>query len=231
MLSPIGYVAIPQTVRHKINAGGELSDDERLVLSAAPETAYRLLENIPRLKGVAEFIRFQDKYFDGRGFPKGDEKGSTIPEGARILSILIGLSRESKGSSLTPENFEVLRADTGRYDLGLLMNIEECLLRPSEPVKVSRESTEPVEINEAVETGKEGEEEEEVDGPIMLPLRQLSPGHILVSNIETEEGHLILAGGMQLTAAQIELLKNHSRLNKVKEPIEVSALLPEPQQI
>jgi hypothetical protein len=65
----------------------------------------------------------------------------------------------------------------------------------------------------------------------MLPLKQLPPGHILVSNLETEEGHLTLAGGMQLTAAQIVSLKNHTRLDKVKEPIEVTALLPEPQQI
>jgi len=54
-----------------------------------------------------------------------------------------------------------------------------------------------------------------------VPLSDLAPGHVLLSNIVTVEGTVVLAAGVMLNAAQIQRLRNYSSLNAVVEPIAV----------
>lgn len=61
MLSQIGCITLPQGTLEKIEAGKELSNDERQIFAAHPEVAGRLLANIPRMEEVAEMIRRQDR--------------------------------------------------------------------------------------------------------------------------------------------------------------------------
>ena len=65
MLAPIGYVTIPPETLVRSRSGQPLSEVEQQMLAHVPETAARLLANIPRLEGVARIVRYQDKCFDG----------------------------------------------------------------------------------------------------------------------------------------------------------------------
>ena len=53
MLASIGYVTIPPETLVRSRAGQRLSEAEEQMLGRTPETAARLLANIPRLEGVA----------------------------------------------------------------------------------------------------------------------------------------------------------------------------------
>ncbi len=57
----VGCIALPDEVFEKAYRGQDLSADEDRMFRAHPETAARLLSNIPRLEAVAEIIRAQQK--------------------------------------------------------------------------------------------------------------------------------------------------------------------------
>src|SRR3954463_14260156 len=70
MLAPIGYVTVPAETMLKARAGEKLSAIENQMVARLPDTAAKLLANIPRLEGVAKIVRYQQKHFDGSGFPE-----------------------------------------------------------------------------------------------------------------------------------------------------------------
>ena len=53
-----------------------------------PQIGHNLLSHIPRLESVAAVVLYQNKNFDGTGFPSDKTAGEDIPIGARILRVL-----------------------------------------------------------------------------------------------------------------------------------------------
>jgi flagellar biosynthetic protein FliS len=88
MLASIGYVTIPSETLVRSRAGQPLSAVEEQMLARLPETAARLLANMPRLEGVARIVHYHHKHFDGSGFPSDAAAGESIPIGSRLLKIL-----------------------------------------------------------------------------------------------------------------------------------------------
>ena len=70
MLSQIGCVILPESVLKKVYRGEVLTGEESHLFNQHPFVAYDLLAKIPRMKRVAEIIKFQDKYYDGYGVPE-----------------------------------------------------------------------------------------------------------------------------------------------------------------
>ena len=100
MLSQIGCVAVPEETLAKVYQSDQLSPVESLAFQRHPEVGSELLAKIPRLEEVAEIIAYQDKLYDGRGFPSDDLRGTEIPLGSRILKAALDLDTLlSTGSS------------------------------------------------------------------------------------------------------------------------------------
>ena len=93
MLSQIGCIALPSQTLARLYAGQAISADESKMFADHPETAYKLLEHIPRLKEVAVIIR-------------GQRDPSTVSSseeriGAEMLRVAIGVEwLVASGSSL-----------------------------------------------------------------------------------------------------------------------------------
>jgi len=66
-----------------------LSDAEVKALQSHPQIGHDLLERIPRLEEAAEIVAYQEKLYDGRGFPEDDRSGERIPLGSRILKLAL----------------------------------------------------------------------------------------------------------------------------------------------
>ena len=98
LLSQIGTVTLPPELilkarlGHTLTAGGEKEVFERV-----PAVGSSLLAQIPRLEGVARMIFYQQKQFDGGGSPQDALAGEGIPQGARILKVLIDLAQLEAG--------------------------------------------------------------------------------------------------------------------------------------
>ncbi len=180
MLSHIGCMALPRAVLEKIATGQKLTSEERKLYASHPAVGAGLIEQIPRLGKVAESIAGQLKRFD-----------PNLPEGARILRILVDYDTlESRGLPL-PNIFVRMRSCKGCYDTSLLDKFEKAV-------------------------GIEGPYIRKHVG-----VKELTENMILEENVVTREGLLLLARGMELNEASIYRLIQTGQSFDIVEPISV----------
>ena len=193
MLAPIGLITVPEEVRRKLHEGAALTQAEGDICARAPEAGRNLLRNIPRMQTISEIIYYQNKCFDGSGFPDDWVAGEDIPIGARMLRVLTDLLAVT--GTADRNALAQLTKHPQRYDPKVIQAIQATI------------STAP-----AAKTD---------NGAIKVPVTGLSAGNKLVSNIETEDGVRILAAGAELTQAQLEHIQNMHKVRPLKEPIYV----------
>jgi response regulator RpfG family c-di-GMP phosphodiesterase len=113
-LARIGQVSIPPEVTLKQRIGHGLSPAEEKMLAQVPSVGANLLAQIPRMEEVSRMILFQDKHFDGTGFPEEKISGENIPLGARILKALFDLVEVETGGVAREPALQQLRSRPGR---------------------------------------------------------------------------------------------------------------------
>ena len=199
LLSQIGWLAIPAEIATKAHNGHDpaaLTSSERAMIERAPEIARDLIADIPRLEGAGEIIYYQNKGYDGQGFPPDDVAGDAIPIGARILKVLIDLASGDSGAPPNRASFERLERNRERYDPNVLAAARTCLM------ETGRDDAEPASIVE-------------------LPVARLREGDILDSDIACDDGTLVLAAGNRITHAQLVKLKFLKTTRAIGEPVRI----------
>ena len=193
-LSQIGLVTIPPDVVAESRSETTLSEIKNDMLTRVPELSHNLIANIPRLETVSEIVLYQDKHFDGTGFPRDTVAGKEIPEGARILKILSDLlttetEHNSRSTALT-----IMQSRRGWYD--------------------------PVILNLAIEFfGTEETTESAKIRSKAISVVEMEPGQFLLSDVTTTGGLLLLASGHQVTATSVLRIQNIAKLSGIREPI------------
>ncbi len=86
-LSHIGCVSVPSDIVQRDMAGRPLEAEERAILDSHPETAFRLLQSIPRLDAVAQVVRYQNT-------PAPADADPDVVLGAELLRAASALARE-----------------------------------------------------------------------------------------------------------------------------------------
>lgn len=201
MLSQIGFVGIPPEILVKSRQIQSLPPKEMEILESMPGIGARLLANIPRMDSIAKIVLYQNKRFDGIGFPPDSVKGKDIPLGARILKIFSDLIEIESQQIPRPGALKLLRGRRGWYDPELFDEIYKSLSE----TKVNR--TEQADSDTATF--------------LAVKVSDLCPGHVLHSVIETVDGQLLYFVGQVLSQANLERVKNYDKLRKIKEPIYV----------
>lgn len=196
ILSPLGMLSIPQEVLSKVHIKLPLTETEQAMVERAPEMARNVIANIPRLQGVAQIVFFQNKGYDGSGFPAQGPTGGDIPIDARILKILNDLSSISTGRSPSAADFNELERNIQLYDPVLLRKVRLCL--------------EAIEPSERLLTRQ-------------LAVGTLLPGMDLAEDVVASNGRLVLASLVTLSEAHIERLRNLVRLKLIPDQIIVFA--------
>lgn len=202
MLAPIGNVTIPPDLLLRARAGVALSKVEEQLVAQLPETAARLLANIPRLEGVARIVRYQHKHYDGSGTPHDAAKGETLPLGSRLLKILADLAQLQADGLSRSQALNEMQTRLGWYDPALLAAVREYYYGVA---TTARDAGRP---------------------NVSISICDLAPGMVLHSNIETKEGTLILCAGHHLTEMTLEKIRNFALVSGIKEPLFVEG--PEP---
>ena len=196
MLANIGTVTLPTETIDKINTGSELTPGEARIVKELPKVSSDLLANIPRLEQVARIVLYQNKNFCGTGFPRDDIKDNDIPIESRILKVIGDIKNlEMKGLS-NDEAIDQMMEEIDHYD--------PHILKVAANLQASG--------NKMVELGPTEE----------ITITGLQPGQVLMSNVETENGRLIMTTGHELTPAIIQRLQNYSVVARIKEPIQVA---------
>jgi response regulator RpfG family c-di-GMP phosphodiesterase len=194
MLAPIGSVTVPPELLLRARTGVKLTKVEEEMMARLPETAARLLANIPRLEGVARIVRYQHKNYDGSGLPQDALKGETLPLGSRLLKILTDLNQLQGESVNRLQALNEMETRLGWYDPALLNAVREYY----GVAVAARNVTSP---------------------SISISINDLTPGMVLRSKIETKDGTLILCAGHHITEMNLEKIKNFDLVFGIKEPL------------
>lgn len=193
MLSQLGHVTIPSYVTDKLHAGRFVSPKEKEVVAGLPSVTSNMLRKIPRLEHVAQIVLYQQKHFDGKGFPNDGISGKEIPIGSKILKALSDLiDLESHGSSKN-EAFEHMRSRQGWYDPEILRQLSTWEHKFFKNGHASR----------------------------LIRVSDLKPGLTLLSDIKAKDGKVIVSKGFRLTSTHIEQIRHFHSLEDVQEPFEI----------
>ncbi len=196
MLSQIGSVTLPPELLLKARIGHLLAPREQEMFQRVPAIGADLLSHIPRLDEVCRIIRYQNQNFDGTGCPGDGVSGEKIPLGARMLRALGGFSQLEAGGSTMDEALRQLANRPEWYD----------------PQVVSA-------MNEGLRAGSR--EQQDPRAPRAVTFANLRVGNVLVADLETKDGVLILSAGNRITPPLIERLRNFAALSGLKEPIHI----------
>ncbi len=191
MLRTIGSMTIPHEIVLKSRRGLALTASEQQMIQRIPEIGSTLVTRIPRLEGVARIILYQDKNFDGTGFPKDNIRGELIPMGARLLAIVAELLRLEAAGAAPGAALDALGSKTGRYDPKLL----QALRAPEAPAGAADASGEPV------------------------LLADLRVGQTLAKDIVTVDGVMLVSSGYSITETLLQKLKNYAASTGLVEPL------------
>jgi response regulator RpfG family c-di-GMP phosphodiesterase len=197
MLCEIGRVTVPASIIVKEKAGVPLSDPEQDILTRVPEIGYKLLAKIPRLESVAQTVLYQKKNIDGSGFPKNTVAGTQIPLGSRIIKILSDLDELESAGTPRDAAFATLKYREGIYDPAILDCASRCLAPSESGTKPVRKSIRSISV------------------------AQLEVGQVLLSDVVTGTGTLLIPAGNRISESLREKIRNFGRLQSIREPIKV----------
>ena len=199
MLSAIGYVTIPPDVIQKVRMNRDLTGTEKDMLTRVPEVGAKLVANIPRLESVAKMVLYQNKNYDGSGFPYDSVAGDDIPLGSRILKVLSDLAQLERTALARAKALEIMQSRVGVYDPRVLdaafVSFDVYLATSTS----ARSSTRAV------------------------GLPDLEPGMTFSADVRTKDGSLIVRAGTSVSQMILERLRNMDALGYLETPIHVDA--------
>ena len=191
MLSQIGCVSLPADLVRRKSRGEKLSEDEMAEYAAHAGVGADLVKTIPRMKNVAEAIRYQEKNFDGTGYPADQARGEDIPLGARMLKVVADFDALDSSTSDSIKTFDVMRQHTNRYDPTVLAAFEKVL------ASASAMTVNTVEIS------------------------QLTDAMVLAADVVTSENVLLIAKGQETTLTARRHLQQYRANGLIEDRIHV----------
>ena len=198
MLSQIGCVTIPQALLERARLGRALSGPELDLMARAPQIGHDLLSNIPRLESVASAVLYQNKNFDGSGFPCNKIAGADIPIGGRILRVLQDLMALEPEKASKAKVLASMAKFPGRYDPRVLEAVAALFDVSFEPAPPGTPQVRSVTIKE------------------------LRVGWVLASEARNRDGMLLIPAGTQISPLLLEKLRNFAQLRELEEPLQVT---------
>lgn len=191
MLSMIGTLSVPDEVLAKVERREPLDAAQQALYRRHPEVGESLVSHIPRLRNVARCIKYQNKDYDGGGFPGDDVAGDQIPIGARILRVVSDYEM-SMEHGLSPERaFAMIQDHEDSYDLQVVSALEEVLDLQSRVV-----------IKE-------------------VTMRSMPDQCVLAQDVLTRDGMLLVQAGQEIDPAMKTRLLHHAKTTGIREPIKV----------
>ena len=194
MFSQIGAVTLPPETLQKVNNKFHLTGEEQDLVTQIPEIGSKLLRNIPRLDTVAKIVLYQNKDFNGGGFPLDAIKAEEIPFGARALRIFNDIYASEKNGVNALIAIEKMKQADGLYDPKVLATVESFYRNNAPEVDRSCPS-------------------------IPLSANDIRIGNILATDIQTKEGNLLIPKGTEITQMLSIKIKNFGKIGIIKEPI------------
>ena len=197
LLSQLGCINVAESTLKKLLDGEVLDRQERADFIAHPMLGADLIGRIPRMERVAEIILYQNKSYDGRGFPVDDKKGDRIPLEARVLSAVLAYDELKSQDISDAVIMEKLRAEKGQFDPDIIDALEKSVDLASSGITTR-----------------------------MMP-SEMRLGLIIEQDVKNAEGVMLLCSGQEVTPAIMEHLMKFQKSGAITKRILVSEPQPE----
>lgn len=192
LLSQIGLITLAPELVERIHAGRLLSEKERAQVAQLPSVAERLLAHIPRLEPVREILRHQDRPFVMLNGAAPLAPGERIPQGARMLRLVLDFDRLEAEGVPAAAAIETLQHRAGQYDPEVLAAFR------------------------TIVGGDDGSSELRE-----LTLGEVRVGMRFAVDVITDGGVLLVARGQEVTPALMDRIENFWQGMTIAEPIRV----------
>lgn len=191
MLCKLGCVGVPEDLVRRRFCGAELGDDEFLAFADHVNVGARIVTAIPRMEGVARAIQYQQKGFDGSGYPQDSVKGTDIPLGGRILKVVLDYDFFENSGAGMEGALQRLRSNAAKYDPEILAALAQCLKADD---------------NLAVST---------------ISIMKLDDSMSMAEDLYTSDGALLIAKGQQVTLSVRRHLQNYRQRGLIEGEVVV----------
>lgn len=192
LLSQIGVAILPKDIQQKKEKGMILDEREEALYFSHPKFGKLLVNNIPRLEGVAEAIYYQYKHFNGDGFPPGKAKEMEIPFTGRLLKVIMDFDELIQQGNAGLSAIEVMYHRWGVYDPIILSTLEKFVKSQKQAGVVKSVAVEEVE-----------------------------EGMILAKDVVDQKGKILYPLGTIITDVMVIQLRNFQSYNVLVTPIQV----------
>jgi response regulator RpfG family c-di-GMP phosphodiesterase len=196
LLGQLGAVTLPTAVLDKIDAGLLLTDEEQEMVDAVPAVSEKLIGTIPRLEGLAAAIGQQRLRYDGQSSRPGAPVGDDLPLAARLLHFAVDVDTMRSQRLPVLAGLDRMRKDAGAYDPRILGAWERSIVG-------------------------EGAAPEVV--PVTVEFDELTPGMVLMEEVLSARGVVLLGRGSSVTEALLQRLRNHVKHSGLSGTIVVSS--------
>ena len=187
MLAQLGYISLSKDITDKLMLGQPLDESQQEAFYKHSEVGYKLVSKIPRLEDVALAIRYQNKGFDGSGFPEDGPEGSELPVGSRILKIALDYERFEKLGGSAESALAYIHEHQARYDPRIFKYFVQSL---GDARQLTLEH---------------------------VGLMALKPGMVFAEDVMTDQELLLVSKGQEVTECVIDRFYNFSRHHKLPE--------------
>jgi len=194
ILSQIGCVTVPDGIIEKVYRDTEATAAESAAYRQHAKISSDLIAKIPRLEKVAEILLYQEKYFDGSGFPEDDVKEEGIPMGARILKVLVDYDQLTQSDMAPEDAVREMVERKGLYDEAVLAALGETV----KPQPGRRKYT-----------------------IVKVGISELNEQMWLEGDVVSTAGVVIGANRQRVSRTLIAMLRNYAANNEISEPISV----------
>lgn len=135
-LSQLGAILSP-SVEADREGKTTLTQTETEMLEQHAALAHDLLGQIPRFESIARNILYQDKHFNGKGFPEDDIAGEDIPMGARMLKVVNDFIAYKDAGSSASEAIKKMESQSESYDAKIFTAFNSILFQKHEVIQIS----------------------------------------------------------------------------------------------
>ncbi len=191
MLSQIGCISVSGDLLQRRLAGESLTKHEMAEYSAHTAVGADIVMKIPRMDVVAQAIRYQEKNFDGSGYPTDELKGFNIPLGARLLKVVIDFNAFESASGSIEGALDRVKHQSSLYDPEVLASFEKTIR------------------NEMALT------------IVTIGIIKLTDAMVLAGDVVTSDGTLLIAKGQETTLSVRRHLQNFRDKRLIGDTVEV----------